>query len=191
VQDETGKVDINFVSDRVLRQLLAFTGLDAPDAAAMTDRILDWRDATPARRLNGAKATEYRAAGLDYAPRNAPFRSVGELRLVIGMTPALYAAMAPLVTVYSQTASIDPTFAPLPVLQMLATFDAGAAAALRRRIASASEMIGPPAGQRVTLGHAFTIVTEFSGPGALHIRRSAVIRLTGQPDAPYWIYRWS
>ncbi len=191
VQDESGKVDINVVSDGMLRQLLIFAGLDAPDAAALTDRILDWRDATLARRLNGAKAAEYQAAGLDHAPRNAPFRAVDELQLVLGMTPALYAAVAPMVTVYSQTASVDPTFAPLRVLQMLAAFDAGAAAALRRRMIDASTIMRPSAGQHVALGHAFTIVTEVSGPGASRTRRVAVIRLTGQPDAPFWIYQWT
>jgi len=40
------------------------------------------------------------------------------------------------------------------------------------------------------LGRAFTITAAANGPGELHAKRSAVIRLTGRPNAPFWIYRW-
>lgn len=41
------------------------------------------------------------------------------------------------------------------------------------------------------LGHAFTIAAETFGPDQLLVRRSAVIRLTGRPNAPFWVYRWN
>jgi hypothetical protein len=42
----------------------------------------------------------------------------------------------------------------------------------------------------IMLGHAFTITAEADGPAGFHVRRSAVVRLTGRPNTPFWIYRW-
>ena len=35
-----------------------------------------------------------------------------------------------------------------------------------------------------------TITATAAGPGELHVRRSTVIRLTGRPNMPFWIYQW-
>jgi general secretion pathway protein K len=101
------------------------------------------------------------------------------------MTPELFAAIAPALTVYSQTPWVDPSFAPPEVLRALPGMDEGAVAGLLQARASAS------ARPVVMLGHAFMIIAEADGPDAFHVRRSAVIRLTGRPNAPFWIYRWS
>jgi len=191
VQDELGRIDLNMASGTVLRQVLTFVGLAASDAELMSDRILDWRESTENHRLNGAKAEEYRAAGLPYTPRNGPFRSVSELRMVLGMTQELYSRLAPLLTVYSQTTWIDPSFAPVQVLQLLAAFDAGAMAALHRRETEWPGATTSLPRQLVVPGHAFTITAELDDPGAARIRRTAVIRLTGQARAPIWVYQWN
>jgi general secretion pathway protein K len=191
VQDEAGKIDLNMASEAVLRSLLSFVGLDAEDAEVMTDRILDWREKTQTHRLNGAKAQEYQAAGLLYAPRDGPFRSVNEIQMVLGMTPELYRRMAPLLTVYSQSAWVDPTFAPIGVLRLLAAFDPSAMDALRRRENDWSDATTSAPRQLVAIGHVFTINVELTGPGAVRVNRTAIIRLTGQASAPIWVYQWN
>jgi general secretion pathway protein K len=185
IQDEAGKIDLNTAQDELLRRLFRSVGADLEIAAALKDRILDWREPGIGRRLNGAKAPEYRAAGLAYGPRNGPFATVEEVQLVMGMTPEVFAAIAPALTVYSQTPWVDPSFAPPEVLRALPGMDEAAIANLLQARASA---IARPA---VMLGHAFTITAEVDGPDRLRVRRSAVIRLTGRPNAPFWIYRWS
>jgi general secretion pathway protein K len=184
IQDEAGKIDLNAAQDELLRRLFRSVGADLETASALKDRILDWREPGIGKRLNGAKAPEYRAAGLAYGPRNGPFATVEEVQLVLGMTPELFAAIAPALTVYSQTRWIDPSFAPPEVLRALPGMDEGAIANLLLARASTS---GRPA---VMLGHAFTITAEADGPGEIHVKRSAVVRLTGRPSAPFWIYRW-
>ena len=52
-------------------------------------------------RDGGAKAPQYRAAGLPYGPPGTPFQSVDELADVLGMTPALFARLAPHLTVFT------------------------------------------------------------------------------------------
>ena len=49
----------------------------------------------------------YLAAGLNYAPRGAPFAHVNELSLVLGATPAIVERVLPFVTVFSKSADID------------------------------------------------------------------------------------
>jgi len=72
IQDEAGKIDLNTARDELLRRLFRSVGVDLETAQMLKDRILDWREPGIGKRLNGAKAPEYRAAGLAYGPRNGP-----------------------------------------------------------------------------------------------------------------------
>lgn len=115
--DESAKIDLNAASDVLLRGLLQnLGGLGAEDAQHVLEAILDWKDRDDLRRPNGAEAPEYRSAGRKYRPTNAPFEAVGELRLVLGMTPALYDRIAPSLSVYSRQAGINPATASRDVL---------------------------------------------------------------------------
>jgi general secretion pathway protein K len=184
IGDEAGKIDLNTAQDELLVRLFRSVGVDLETAQALKDRILDWREPGINNRLNGAKAPEYRAAGLAYGPRNGPFATIEEVQLVMGMTPELFTAIAPALTVYSQTPWVDPSFAPPVVLRALPGMDEAAIANLLQARASST------ARPAIMLGHAFTITAEAAGPDALHVRRSAVIRLTGRPNAPFWVYQW-
>lgn len=118
--DESAKINLNIGSDALLRGLLQNVGGLPPDEAQnVVEAILDWRDADDLRRPNGAEEPEYRAAGRKYRPSNAPFESVGELRLVLGVTPALYDRIAPTLTVYSRQRGINPATASRDVLLAL------------------------------------------------------------------------
>jgi general secretion pathway protein K len=150
---------------------------------------LDWRDGSPLKRADGAKADEYRAAGYDYLPRNGPFQSVDELTLVMGMTRDLYKRVEPALTVYSGRQFVDPQFATPEVLSALPSLaDAHAAAAGQSMgsttAAPMSGVAGNPIG--VFRGRAFTIDTEISRSTDVARHHSAV-RLTGNPAYPFWI----
>ena len=110
IRSEAAKVGLNQASAGLLAALLTRLGTDASRSAALADAVLDWRTATIRSRKLGAKAPEYRAAGLDYAPPNSDFETLDELRLVRGMTPDLVARLAPYVSVY-QLADPDLTLA--------------------------------------------------------------------------------
>jgi general secretion pathway protein K len=191
VRDEAGRIDINWVGAPLLRQLLIAATADVDVAQQMTDRILDWRDASTGRRLNGAQSADYRDAGLPYGPRNGAFQSVAELQLVMGMTPELYRRIAPLLTVYSQAPWVDPAFASTAMLTFLAAIDANVAAELRHRQAVQAGFRLPDPNPGVVLGHAFTITADVDGPAASHVTRVAVIRLTALSASPLLIYRWN
>ena len=126
IRSEAAKVGLNQASPALLAALLTRLGTDRRQSAALADAILDWRTATTRPRKLGAKAPEYRAAGLGYAPPNSDFESIDELGLVQGMTPELVARLAPYVSIY-QTGDPDLTVADTVV--RLASADTGDVAA--------------------------------------------------------------
>ena len=118
--DESGKIDLNAAPDALLKNLFqTAAGVDADTAARLVDAIDDWKTPGDAKRPQGAKAPDYQAAGLSYAPPNAPFETIAELQRVLGMTPALYAAVADSLTVLSQQPGVNPAYASRAVLLAL------------------------------------------------------------------------
>ncbi len=116
VSNEASRIDLNAADANVLTALLVVLGVADDDAAALADRILDWRDPDDLVGLNGAEDPAYAAAGLPYGAKDGPFTSVEELRQILGVTPDLYARLAPELTVDSGTDQIDQQFASAAVL---------------------------------------------------------------------------
>lgn len=96
VTAENSKIDLNLAATEDLeRWISGHSKNDSETAQIMAHRIVDWRDPDSLRSLYGAEANDYSWSGLDYGPANAPFQHVGELRDVLGMTPELFASLAP------------------------------------------------------------------------------------------------
>lgn len=185
IQDETGRIDLNHADGELLRSLFQSAGANAQFAAQLVDRVLDWRDARPFRRLNGAKDAEYRAAGLAYRPRSGPFQNVDELKQVLGMPQALFSQIRPALTVYSGRQFIDPQFAPRQAL--LALPGQNNHQASQSNGSQSSGILDPafPLG-----GRAFAIRIEMDIDGT-KLRREAIVRLTDDLRSPYWMLNWS
>jgi len=195
--DESGRIDLNAATDPLLKGLLQNVGgLDTEAAERVLEAILDWRDADDLRRPNGAEAPEYRAAGLKYVPANGPFESVGELRRVLGVTPALMAKVAGSLTVYSRQAGINVATAPRNVLLALPGItpeqvDAFLAA---RREALANRLPIPPLAQ--AQGYAggpspsWRIRARAVLPDGVTFARDAVLRPRGDPRRPLIVFLW-
>ena len=88
-----------------IRLLVSFEDLamDPFTAAAVTAAVGDWLDADSVPRVNGAEDDSYAVRTPAYRAANRPMASVSELRAVAGVTPALYARLEPLVTVWPET----------------------------------------------------------------------------------------
>jgi general secretion pathway protein K len=184
IQDELGRIDLNNADAPLISGLLRAAGLDMDAASRLTDKILDWRDTSPFKRLNGAKDAEYRAAGSPYRPRNGPFQSIDELKLVMDMTPALFGRIEPAITVYSGRQFIDPQVAPREALLALPTMDPDKVATVLA--ARVGQNLGIPGSLN---GRAFTIRADIERPSGVQTRE-AVVRLTGRPDRPFWLLDW-
>jgi general secretion pathway protein K len=132
-QDTGVRLNVNTASEEMLRNFLG-QGLriDYDWADRLTQAILDWRDVDDLPRLNGAERDEYIAAGAAVLPGNAPFSSISEVRHVLGMTPELFAAMRPLITVRG-SGRVNVNAAPEPVLLAVPGFTPAVVAELLRR----------------------------------------------------------
>lgn len=98
--------------------------VEREQAITLMEAIADFLDSDDQRRFRGAEAEAYRNAQPPYQTANRPLASVSELRAVQGMTPEIYAALSPLVTVWPASgAPINILTAPVPVLRSLGPSD--------------------------------------------------------------------
>ena len=94
--DEERNVNVNTAPPQVLAALMAATGIEgtlpSQDVAAA---IVDWRDPDPGPWCGEGSGAQC---------RNGPLQSLEELLLVPGVTPELFAALQPFVTVFGHGA---------------------------------------------------------------------------------------
>ncbi len=123
VMPENGKIDINYVSEEGLKEILRNGGLSEDEAEHVGDAILDWRDGDDQRRPAGAEESDYAALATPVKPRNGRFASVGELRYVRGVSPEFFSrVLANVFTVDSGMAGVNVNAAPVEVLRVLPGF---------------------------------------------------------------------
>lgn len=199
--DESGKIDINTAGDTLLQGLFASVGVDADRAVALSDAIQDWRDPDDMPRPNGAEINEYKAAGLHYAPRNAPFQTESEVQQVLGMDYELYRKIEPAITVYGGGAMPNPAYAPLDALLALP----GMTQDLAEQLIALRQQTPPgqfgasgltlPDGTPVVAnggGNTYTIQSRATLANGASTTLDASIRLGGIGEAgqPYTVLRW-
>lgn len=113
------------VSQQVFVRLLQSLGeasLPPDEAVTLTLAIGDWLDADALPLTAGSEDDAYLALTPAYRAANRPMASVSELRAVAGMTPALFQALQPLVTVWPREGAqgtLNIHTAPPPVLRAL------------------------------------------------------------------------
>jgi general secretion pathway protein K len=202
VQSEAGLIDLNAADETTIAGLFTAAGLAPDTAKTLAASVVDWREPVDGdddpTRTRGTTDGQYASAG--YMPRHNPFQTVDELKLVVGMTPALFARVAPVLTVYSREADVDEDVAPVAVLNALYPNDpAKVAQTINARTNPPpptdpdATPAGPPgviAQSDTSWGHSY-LVTIAASPGGRHIVRSAVVEPTGNPDQPYLVEAWN
>jgi general secretion pathway protein K len=171
VQDERGKIDLNQAPEMLLAALIESVGVDRSRAQSLADAIADFRDADNFPRLSGAEEADYRSGGVAWGPKNAPFQSVEELQQVLGMTPEIYARVAPYLTIYS-VGVINPALA-----------DSRLAGILRRVSFNSLILASSP-------GLAFSVHAEAEGSTGAIFVREAVVQLDPEETVPVRLLAW-
>ena len=180
VRSERGKVDVNYADQLLLATLFRSAGASADAAQAMAAAVEDWRDGDDLVHLNGAEKRQYEAAGLPWGPSNRFFDSVGQLKLVLGMSPRIYDCIRTELTVLTQAPGVVVEQAS-PALQK----------SLGVEVPDASQP-GEPApivsNQIISPGDVFEVTAELEDKGR-NIRRGerVSIRVTGNPEDPFWV----
>lgn len=185
--DEAGKVDINVADPTLLAALLRALGAEAGQDQRLAGAIIDWRDVDNLTQAGGgAEDGDYAAAGLPYGAKDAPFESLGELRLILGMPPELYHRLLPNVTLFSARSQPDPHFAPAPVLTAMGL---DAAATLARR---ELPVVGAPPAAIAGGSGTYSIESRAHWGEGREAVVHAVVRTGASPlpGAAYTVLRW-
>jgi general secretion pathway protein K len=180
ILDEAAKIDLNAAAPTLLAGLFEELGEPRERAERLAGAIADWRDPDNlGQPVGGAEDPAYASAGLAWGAKDAPFESVAELAQVLGMRPALVAAAAPHLTVYSGNATADANIADPVVL---------AAMGLQPRTAPI-DPDAPPAG--VGSG-TYSIDSRARLPDGRSAHLSVVLRMGGNalPGSTYTPLRW-
>ena len=166
IDSQSGLVNPNIASPELLRALLLRVGVSGRQAESVAAAIADWRTPGQRARAFGAKAAEYRAAGLDYGPPGAPLETLAELQDVLGVTPRLFEMLAPYLSLQSDR-DPEPGLAPPPVRAALG--DMGV------RTREAEEP-----------GDIFRITATIAVNGGASVTRRAVVKLGFSGDRRGW-----
>jgi len=125
IMDEAGHVNINSVSDIILKNLLLNVGVQAEEVDTIVDSIMDWKDPDDLHRLHGAESDYYMSLPTPYKAKNANFDTLEELLLVKGVKPEiLYGSgekngIIDFLTVNSISSQININAAPKEVLMAI------------------------------------------------------------------------
>jgi general secretion pathway protein K len=199
VQDEAGKIDLNFANERLLRALLA--GLQvAPDAVVpLAQAIMDFRDRDDDKRASGAEKAEYLVAGRARGPKNAPFAVVQELYQVLGLESEVVDKMLPYVTAHSGKDGIDPEAASRDLIELIRNGDRDFHRTdLGDEIDFAPEFTGLPDHFATRSGRTvFTVRTEALMANGVRFAREAIVDVSppheseaGRAASAYRLWRW-
>ncbi len=195
--DESTRIDLNAAPEALLKGLVEQVGgADADTAAKIVDAIQDWRDPDNNRRPNGAEEADYQAAGLKQKPSNAPFETVSELSRVMGVTSAIYAAIADSLTVQSRQPGVNAQLAPRNVLLAMpnATPEIVDAYLQQRADAQAAKLPIPPfppaANYVAGAVPVWRVHAVATAPDGVTFIRDAVVRPSGDGRRPLLILNW-
>jgi general secretion pathway protein K len=170
VLDHSGRVNPALATPQVLAALLRLEGVAEQRAERLAAALVDWRTIGDTLTPGGAKAAQYRAAGLPYGPPNEYYRNPEELGLVLGMTPDVLERLAPHVSVWNTT-PVDLSRADPVVAQAVQGAGGGVG-----QLPQVSEGQTPPT--------VVEIVAQVTLPGARAMRRVVVRLIPGQLEAP-------
>jgi general secretion pathway protein K len=177
LEDEASWINPSTASPQLLEALLRVTGSDPDSARRLAAAIGEWVGSAATPRPQEAIVAEYRAAALGYGPPSEPLETLDELGRILGMTPAVLAAIRPHLTLFG------------PPEPNPATTDPVVAAAL----ASSSPPGAPVAQANQTPPDALTVrITALaSGPGNARVTRTAVVRTGATLPQGFAVLAWS
>jgi general secretion pathway protein K len=193
---ETARIDLNAAPKDLLANLFAGLGAGPEDATQYAERIVGWRTPPKADAAED-EVSLYRAAGLAYSPRQAPFAHVNELALVLGLPQALVDRALSFVTVFSGQPKINVLVAAPEVIAALPGMTpSGLKEFLKERPALPNDMaaiataLGPAqANAAIDKSDFFRILTTVKFANGRRTASEVVIGIGGEED-PYRVLSW-
>lgn len=197
LQDEGGKIDVNAAPLDLIGGLADEFGISSDGRAALLNGIAARR--ASAQSAAPPPAARFYAAVDVYTADIAtlPFADLSELRLLPGVPHAAYERMVPYLTVFSESATLNPLTASREALLAVPGISPQQVAFyLETREQSASNIEKPAlsgADRYVQLGalHAVTITAQAkAASGAVFSRQAVILLSPNLPQRPYRILSW-
>jgi general secretion pathway protein K len=173
IEDQRGKLDVNQVPPALLQALFAILGADNTTAATAAKAISEWHTQQPGDD-EGSTTSDYAGEGRLWGPPGQDFQTLSELKLVRGMTPALYDASLPYLTLALEQG---------PWLAYAGPVVTAAVAKAKHD----GNLVIEPADQRGPV--VLRITAQASGPNHEAFERHVLMRLDGALSGPAWKYR--
>lgn len=184
VEDERGKIPINWIQDDRIVRMFEEAGASDAQIETLLASFLDWRDGDDDRRPYGAEADDYAPRGI--RPANGSFRSVDELAEIAGMTPAIFARIAPAATIFGGNfAFSETTAAPLAIVVM-SPGGAGTPAYIQRMRELGGQRAALDIADDVDLvARPLTIRVRARDAAGASVERTTVVEFTGAARPAY------
>jgi general secretion pathway protein K len=197
VFDEGGKIDLNAAPIEVIGGLLDEFGIAPDQRILVTKAILARRQVFAAAAAKAATSERFTFHGSSTYATNVDklaFADVSELRLMPGMTRAIYDRVSPYLTTYSQNPTVNPlTAARATLLAIPGVGPDDADAAMAARLYG-DEAAPPPFASRyarVADPSMVTIEAEATTAGDTSFTRLAVAQISPDlPSQPVRILQW-
>ena len=175
LEDEASRINPNLAAPELMAALLQVLGSDPNAAQHIAAAIADWVGSSGTPQTADALQAEYRAAGLDYGPPGAPLETMDELGRVLGVTPTLYAALKPHLTLYGPAE-------PKPGIDPIVT----AALGQLPQLGGSAPPPAPTPQDTLTV----RIIAAAVGPGNAHVTRAAVVQIGSSLPQGYAVLAW-
>lgn len=187
IEDESGKIDLNNASRELIAAALAGLGLSADAAGTVAGAVLAYR--SPPDKVDKAPSP-----AKPFPPKGAPFETALELDQVEGVTPQLFRAFLPFVTVHSFRPGVNVASAPPALFAALAGYAPEDVQTLlrtpfpnrlnRQDLKRLSDFLSYMQGVG---GDTFTIHVEVVLPDGQTSARENIVDLDAQPQAKFRI----
>lgn len=174
--DEAARINPSLASPALIEGLLQVLGSDPQNARRIAGAIADWVGSAPTPKTPETLAAEYRAAGLDYAPPGAPLETIGELGRVLGVTPAISAALRPHLTLFGPPEPTIPSSDPV-------------VAAVLAQLPQLAHATTPAAASPQDV-QTVRIIAAAQGPGNARATRRAIVRIGPTLPQGYSVLAW-
>ncbi len=186
VEDERGKIPINFLEERTARKMFELTGAQGNALDIVTDSYLDWIDEDDEPRLNGAESDYYLSKSV--LARNGRLQSLDELMLIRGMTPAIFVQIKPYLTLYyGQTTSTARERTALPfALAVMSGSGMNSAAVIQRQRELAGQRTAINISEEDSvIGQPLKVIVVASDGQGGRYQRATTIELLKNRNMPY------
>ncbi|MGA8755766.1 MAG: hypothetical protein WB611_05455 [Stellaceae bacterium] len=176
LDNEAARINPSLAPPALMESLLRAVGSPPDNARSTAEAIGDWVGSAQTPKTADVLKAEYQAAGLDYAPPGGPLESMDELSRVLGMTPTLFAALRPHLTLFGP-AQPDPT---------------GGDPVVAAAIAQTPQLGQPtaPSGAALPDTLIVRIIADAKGLGNARVTRVAVVRVSPSLPQGYAVLAW-